>query len=98
MNSEFQVKLDAKLKEYRAWAHGRAVAVGRLVQYSGIEFVGAIDVAPEELERQICGLVCEGFHVDWAEHNDRTYLRVWEHPGPKQSWDLAFDEKDLMDV
>jgi len=98
MTPEFQAKLDTKLKEYRSWAHGRSVAVGRLVQYCGLQFMGAVDVAPEELEEQISGLVCEGFHVDWAEHNERTYLRVWEHPGPEPSWDLTFAEKDLLDV
>jgi hypothetical protein len=98
MNSEFQAKLDAKIKEYRSWAHNKSVAVGRLVQYSGSEFLGAVDVAPEELEGQIVGLECEGFYVDWAEYNERIYLRVWEYPGPEPNWDLVFKEKDLMDV
>ena len=77
MNFEFQTKLDDKIKEFRFWVDGRSVAVARLVQYSGIEFLGAIDVAPKELEEQIVGLQCEGFYVDWAEHNERIYLRVW---------------------
>ena len=98
MNFEFQTKLDDKIKEFRFWVDGRSVAVARLVQYSGIEFLGAIDVAPKELEEQIVGLQCEGFYVDWAEHNERIYLRVWEYPGPEPNWELVFEEKDLMDV
>ncbi|PSB56562.1 hypothetical protein [Chamaesiphon polymorphus] len=98
MNSEFQAKIDDRLKAYRSWAHGRSVTIGRLVQYSGVEFLGAIDIAQEKLEEQIFDLECEGFDVDWSEHNEKIYLRVWEYPGPEPSWDLVFEEKDLMDM
>ena len=52
---------------FRRWAQGRDVSVCRLVQYVGVDLLGAIDVPLGEVESQIEGLVCEGFLVAWAQ-------------------------------
>ena len=43
-----------------------------------------------DVEARIEGLVCEGFYVDWAEHESRLFLRVWEFGGPEPDWPSVF--------
>ena len=40
----------------------------------------------------------EGFYVDWTEHENRLYLRVWEFGGPEPEWSKVFAEVPLADV
>lgn len=94
----FQTKLDNKLSAYRAWSAGRKLSHCRLVQYCGVDLVGALDVPLGAVETRITGLVCEGFYVDWTEHNGRLYLRVWEYDGPEPNWTNVFAEKPLVRV
>lgn len=98
MTPEFQQKLASRISDYRSWAAGKLEWSGRLVKYSGVQFVGAIDLAPDEIEDEITGLTCEGFNVDWNEHDGKVYLRAWEYPGPEPVWHLVFAEEDLADV
>jgi hypothetical protein len=86
------------LTDFRGWSQGRRLLNCRLVQYCGIEKIGAIDVPTEEIESQIEGLINEGMRVAWAEHNQRLFLRVWEHDGPEPPWTKVFAEEHLEDV
>jgi hypothetical protein len=95
MNEEFRRKLEAKLTAFRDWSRHKRLTSVRLVQYCGVEMVGAIDLAADEVVRQIEGLVCEGFYVDWSELEGRLYLRVWEYGGPEPSWLKVYDEGPL---
>lgn len=93
MRPEFKEKLEAKLSAYREWQSRRSFSSARLVQYSGIEMIGAHDVGLSEVENQIEGAISEGFRVEWSEHQGRLYLCVWE--GPPHSpppWDCVFHE------
>jgi hypothetical protein len=98
MDDQFRAKLDAKLAEYRAWSTGRDLASCRLVHYCGVDLGGAKSLHATEVESEIEGLVCEGFYVDWAEHENRLYLRVWEFGGPEPEWSKVFAEVPLADV
>lgn len=97
MDDLFRAKLNAKLAAYRNWFGGRSVHSCRLVHYCGVTCV-AKTLPLEEVEREIEGLVCEGFYVDWAEHDARLFLRVWEFGGPEPEWAKVFAEEPLADV
>ena len=98
MDDQFRAKLDAKLNAYRAWFAGRAFRSCRLVHYCGIDLVGAKSLSIPEVESEIEGLVCEGFYVDWAEHEARLYVRVWEFGGPEPEWSKVVAEVPLADI
>ena len=100
MSPEFAAKLATRLADYRAWAHGRRISSVRLVQYCGVEMIGARDIALAEVEQQISGCTCEGFSVEWAEQKERLYLCVWEPwdtHGTAPDWSKVFSESDLID-
>jgi hypothetical protein len=42
--------------------------------------------------------MCEGFYVDWAAHERRIFLRVWEFGGPEPEWSTVFAERPLADI
>ena len=96
MNEAFLAKLNAKLEAYREWRAGRDVQAARLVQYCGVELVGALDIPVGDVESRIEGLVCEGFYVDWAEHERRLIVRVWEFDGPEPDWPSVWAERALQ--
>lgn len=98
MKSEFQIKIDKKISEYRDWIREKNFSRCRLVQYCGVDLVGALDVPFNEVESQITGLLCEGYYVDWQVNNDCCYLRVWEFDGPEPEWTKVFAEVPLADV
>jgi hypothetical protein len=98
MDDAFQAKLDLCMGTFRRWAQGRDVSGCRLVQYVGVDLLGAIDVPLGEVESQIEGLVCEGFLVAWAQLGRVMYLRVWEADGPEPPWSKVFAEEPLADV
>ena len=98
MDEQFRAKLNAKLAEYRGWSAGRNLSSCRLVQYCFGDLLGAISLSMDEVEPEIEGLVCEGFYVDWAEHEGRLYLRAWEYGGAEPEWPKVFAEVPLADV
>jgi hypothetical protein len=69
-----------------------------LVQYTGVEMTGAIDIPKNEIEAQIEGLLRESFLVDWAAFDNRLFIRVWDPSGPEPPWDLVQTESHLADV
>jgi hypothetical protein len=95
---QFRAKLDARLAEYRAWLTGRVLLSCRLVHYCSSDLVGAKSLPLDEVEPEIKGLICEGFYVDWAEHEARVYLRVWDFEGAPPEWPKVFAEVPLADV
>jgi hypothetical protein len=97
MSPEFAAELHATLQAFRSWAASQPIAVGRLIKYEGVQFVGAIDVPPDELPEEVGGLFCEGYRVGWSEHLGRIYLVAWEGEEPVP-WDLIYQEKDLVDI
>jgi hypothetical protein len=98
MDDAFRAKIESKLDSFHQWVHGRELRSCRLVQYVGVEMLGAIDVPLGEVESQIEGLVCEGFYVDWAQDGSRLYLRVWEFGGPEPPWSKVVAEEHLADI
>lgn len=98
MDDAFRSGLQTKLAGYDRWSCGRFFHGCRLIQYCGVEMVGAVDVPLAEVKSQIEGLVCEGFRVDWAEHKDKLYLRVWESDGPEPDWSKVVAEQPLADI
>jgi hypothetical protein len=90
-----RVNRAARLSEYRRWAPQQHFDGCRLVQYASIDLVGTLDVPVAGIESQIEGLLAEGFHVDWAIHQGRLYLRVWEQPGPCPDWGHVFAERSV---
>lgn len=91
-SNDFAERLQAKLMAYRTWAQKNCFLGCRLVHYTGIT-CGAIDVPLSEIEVQIEGCLAEGFHVDWATHDERLYLRIWEAPEP--DWEYVFQERPI---
>jgi hypothetical protein len=89
---------ESKLDEYRNWCRSRRLTSGRLVQYCGVEFIGAIDLPPEQADAEIGRLLREGFLVDWAESNGRLVLGVWEYGGPEPPWPKVLAEQPLADI
>jgi hypothetical protein len=98
MDESFRSKLEARLADYREFSCRRRLDGCRLVQYCGVERVGAVDIVKTQVEPQIAELLCEGFFVDWAESDGRAYLRVWEVDGPEPPWPKVFAEGHLADI
>ncbi len=98
MTDAFHSRVLARLAAYRGWSAGRGLTGCRLVHYCGVELLGAQDLPPGEVEPRIEELVCEGFSVDWAEHQGRLFLRVWEFGGPEPTWPKVFAEQPLTDI
>lgn len=94
MTPEFESKLNAKLAAFQNWSENRSFQAARLVQYVSREPYG-IDVALDDVLRQIRGLVCEGMRVDWSEFQNCLYLRVWEFPNPEPEWPKVYAEEPL---
>lgn len=98
MDEAFRAKLQAKLNDYRDWSRGQTFSDCRLVQYCGARLAGAFHVPIAEVEQRIEELVCEAFYVDWAEHNGRLILRVWEFGGPEPQWPKVLAEQPFADI
>ena len=81
MDDAFCAGLESRLTAFRDWARGRDLSACRLVQYLGVERIGALDVPLGEVETQVTGLVCEGFRIDWTQQGSRLYLRRLGGPG-----------------
>ena len=97
MSPEFSAKLESKIEAFRAWIGERIFRKVRLVQYCGREMVGARDIDPSVVETQIKGGIMEGFGVEWAEHENRLFLCIWEPwnpPGSPPPWANVFAESD----
>lgn len=97
-NEEFQLMLVGKLNEFQAWLQSQHYDACRLVQYCGIECVGAIDVALDEVEIEIKGALREGYGVAWATNDRKLYLVVWEPDGLPWTWPQVFCEEHLDDL
>ena len=98
MTEDFRLRLQAKLAEYRTWSTGRDLSHCRLIHYSGVDLIGSKGLPRHEVEPEIEALLGEGYYVDWAEHQGRLYLRVWESGGPEPDWQKVFDERPLANV
>jgi hypothetical protein len=97
MIDAFRSMRDETLADFRKWSRDRALTSCRLVQYCGVQCIGAIDVTLADAQAQIDGLLCEGFCVNWTECDGRLYLRVWELDGPEPTWPKVFAEEHLAD-
>ena len=91
-------RVRAKVMAFHEWSHERPFRSARIVQYCGVDLVGACDVPIKEVVSRIEGLLCEGFYVDWYEQDERLYLRVWEFGGPEPDWSKVIAEKPLVEV
>jgi hypothetical protein len=98
MDDAFRAKLELCIGNFRHWAQGREVSGCRLVQYVGVDLLGAIDIPLGKVESQIEGLVCEGIRVAWAQQGRLMYLRAWDGDGPEPAWSKVFAEEPLADV
>jgi hypothetical protein len=98
MDDAFRAKLESKLDAFHQWAQGRDLSSCRLVQYLGVEMLGAIDVPLGEVESRIEALVCEGFYVDWTQDGSRLRLRAWESDGPEPPWSKVLAEEHLAEI
>lgn len=98
MTPEFREKLQSKLASYQMWVEVNRPQSWRLVQYCGLELIGAFEVAHDQIESQITGLLCEGFFVDWALNGSQAFLRVYEFDDPEPPWESVFSERHLADV
>ena len=91
-------KLIKKLAVYRTWLEERKLQSRVLVHYSGVSLIGVKELALDDVEKEITGLVEEAFYVDWTEHESKVYLRVWEYGGPEPEWAKVFAYDDLADI
>ena len=98
MVESVKTKIDAKLAAFHEWSSSHSFTSCRLVQYCGVERVGASDLLPAEVGHQIEGCLSEGFYVDWNESCGRLYLRIWEFGGPEPSWPSVFAEDHLANI
>ena len=86
-------RIQDTLDRFRDWVGGRwPKPKCRVVQYWDPDVPTAFDVKLGEIDAQIEGLVGEGFRVDWAEHDGKIYLLVWQNPNPKPDWPQVFAE------
>lgn len=88
----------ARLAAFQAWLALHPFSHCRLVQYSGVDLVGAMDVEPSDVEAQIAGLLAEGFRVDWLDRDQKLFLRIWEGRCPEPGWDAVLAARPLADV
>jgi len=96
----FPVQVEARLVALRQFLalcipslHG-----ARLVEYRGVDLLGAVDVALADLETQVTRSLSEGQRVDWLCRNGRLYLRTFAADAPAPSWERVFAEEDVADV
>ena len=87
-----------KLADFGNRSESNTFESSHLVQYSVVDFVGAIDVELDQIENQITGLLCEGFYDDWNLFNNVIYLRVYERGGPEPTWEQTIKEEPLADI
>jgi hypothetical protein len=91
--NEIQRRNRARAAAYCAWAAERTLKKkGRLVQYVDcFDPPMAFDVPLAEMEREIEGILGEGFRLKWEEHQGRVYLAVWEGDN-EPDWSCVFTE------
>lgn len=97
MNEHIREKVDAMIADYGTWMRRRRLSGCRWVQYIGVELTGASDVPLDQVTVRLTNAIKEGFHVGWAAHQGRLYVRVWEG-GDEPPWDKVFAEQSLVDV
>jgi hypothetical protein len=93
--NEIKRRIRARVAAYRAWAAERTLKKkGRVVQYGDdcISHPLAFDVPLAEVEREVEGLLSEGFRVKWDEHDGRVYLATWEGDN-EPDWSCVFAEE-----
>ncbi len=87
-----------RLPQYRRWLAEYAAVNARLVQFCGVECIGACDVPLAEVENRLINLWQEGFYVSWAIQGNTVFLRVYEYGGPEPDWQKVFTEQHLADI
>jgi hypothetical protein len=98
MDDTVRRRIQEKLNDYIAWSRGRTFSDCRVVQYSGADVVGTMDLPMRKVESCIERTLGEGLRVDWAEHRGRLILKVWEFGSPEPDWPSVFDERPLADA
>jgi hypothetical protein len=98
LDRAFRWRVQTRLRDYREWSKARAFAGCRLVQYCQLDVVGTRDIPLADVERQVETLMRQGLHVDWAEDQDRLYLRVWQFGDAEPAWAKVFAEQPLSDA
>jgi hypothetical protein len=98
LDQAFDWKVQTRLSEYREWANARTFLGCRLLQYGLFDLIGARDVPIPRVEQQIQELLCKGLQVDWAGHQGRLYLRVWDVGCPEPDWKKVLAEQPLVDA
>lgn len=86
------------LQLYRIWQAEHIYVACRLVQYCGIECIGACDIPVTEIENRLINLWQEGFYVSWAIRDETLFLRVYEFGGPEPDWQKVFIEQHLAEI
>jgi len=98
LNPKVVAKIDSAVSAFRTWSQGKRFLGCRVVQYCGIELVGADDVELAEAEWRIRGYLGDGYHIAWDEHEGRLYFCVWEGWDDEvvvPSWQRVFAELNL---
>lgn len=98
MNEEVQNKIESAKKSFNEWQVRHQCSSARLVQYCGVEHVGTIAVAIDDVPNQLEGLIGEGFYVDWMNQGDEIVMRAWEYGGPEPDWGKVFLGQDLEEI
>ena len=98
MNPAVAAKVEKALHSYRAFVQGKQFQSHRLVEYAGVEMVGAFDIQLPEVEPRIRVAIMEGFRAMWAANGQNLVLCIWEpwdEPAPPPAWERVFAERDL---
>lgn len=75
MDDTLVVEVRRRLREFRDWSERLTLSGYRLATaYPEIENLHVYEISRTEAEDRIEGYLCEGFFVDWAEHDGYLYL------------------------
>lgn len=77
------------------WAADMRPLRWRLVEYSGVECLGASDLPAHEIDARIRALIDQGFHLAGARQGQTAVLRAHEGT-PVPPWPSVFAERDLI--
>lgn len=93
-------QVEVRLRALRQFLAGCPpnLQAARIVQFTGMDFLGTVEVPLAEVEGHVAASVRDGSAVDWVWRNEVLYLRALVPGGAVASWERVFAEQELADV
>jgi hypothetical protein len=96
--SPHQSTIEIQLAAFRSWAEGTKWNSGVLVQYTGPEYIGGLELRLENTESQIEGCLREGFRVEWRLFDGILFVCVIESWEENLDWTKIQRRENFVDI